>query len=293
MAACTAALVIGWGRGMNTAQALAVALIQGLSEFLPISSTAHLQLPHILLSWPSPGLLLDTALHLGTLAAVLLYFRRDLWGMVLAAGNALRHRRLCADSRLLLQLACATVPVMLVGFVAQASPAYRAWRQEPWSIALATVLFALLLWRADAQSRSRGAAQRLAADMTWRDAWIIGLFEIFALVPGASRAGVTLSAAFLLGLERRFAARFAFLLAIPVILAAVALELPMAYADRHSGGLAWGSVVMAALLAGGIAYATIAWFLHLVERVGLLPFVFYRLALGALLFWVAWSNGLP
>ena len=267
---------------MNTAQALVAALIQGLTEFLPISSTAHLQLPRILLGWPMPGLLFDVATHLGTLAAVLAYFRHELWAMAIAAGQALRRRRLCADSRLLLMLVCASLPVMLAGLAAHSSPAYRAWRQEPGLIALATALFALLLWRADALSRRREPARRPADKMTWRDALVIGLFQVCALVPGASRAGVSLSAGLLIGLERGFAARFAFLLAIPAIFAAAALELPTAYAAR-SGDEAWGVLAAATLLAGAVAYATIAWFLRLIERVGLLPFVAYRLGLGALL----------
>ncbi len=272
---------------MNTLQSLVMAVIQGLTEFLPISSTAHLQLPHLLFDWPASGLLFDVATHLGTLAAVLLYFRRELWRMAQAASHALYYRRLCADSRLLLMLACASLPVMLAGLAAQASISYQIWRQEPGLIALATALFALLLWRADVLNRRREAsARRCINDMSWRDALIIGLFQVCALVPGTSRAGVSLSAGLLLGFERSFATRFAFLLAIPVILAATALELPSAYSLRH-GEITWGTLAAATVLAGTVAYATIAWFMSLIERVGLLPFVVYRLALAALLGWLA------
>ena len=261
-------------------QALILAVVQGLTEFLPISSSAHLILPTLLLGWPDQGLAFDVAVHLGTLLAVLGYFRRDLVQLASAGWTGIKTRQMNAALGEIACLALASVPALLAGLCLGDRAA--ALRTLP-VLAATSIVFAVLLACAD----RRRAAPRAAARVSWRVALFIGVAQAFALIPGTSRSGVTITAALLAGLPRAAAARFSFLLSIPIIAGAAAL--------KTGEWLAAGDVVSAALLALAIAaaaltaYACIAVFLAWVERVGMLPFVVYRLLLGTLLFalWLA------
>lgn len=261
-------------------QALLLALVQGLTEFLPISSSAHLVIPSLVLGWPDQGLAFDVAVHVGTLVAVILYYRRDLLAMARACLPFNREPEAAGERRLVALLALATVPAVVAGLLGNAFIETHL-RSLP-VIATTTLVFGLLLGYAD-----RRTAPREAVALTWRIALLVGLAQAVALVPGVSRSGVTITAALLLGLSRQGSARLSFLMSIPVIAGAGLLKT----LDLLESPLTvdWGWLGVAALVAGVTAYACIRLFLDLLERVGLMPFVYYRVALALLLYamWMA------
>lgn len=265
---------------MGFVQIVVLSLVQGLTEFLPVSSSAHLILGGKLLGWIDQGLVFDVATHLGTLMAVLIYFRKDLLQMALSwarpdEGDDVRHHR-----KLLFCLAVASLPALMVGFLASALVEHHL--RDVRVIAWTTIGFGLLLWLADAV----GSRIRDLYHLSWKGALLIGLAQVFALIPGASRSGVTITAGRFLGLEPEAAARFSFLLAIPVVAAAGGYgALRVASGDAPIDWLQFSVAVVVAALAG---WACIAVFLALLKRVGLLPFVIYRLLLGVFLLWLAY-----
>jgi len=259
-------------------QALILALIQGLTEFLPISSSAHLVLPTLLLDWPDQGLAFDVAVHIGTLMAVLWYFRDDLLRLLRETLHATAERRVNGALAEVFCLALGTLPALVAGlFLSDFADDLRTLPV----LATTTILFALLLAWAD---RKPAAAEEPQA-VGWRAALFIGVAQAFALIPGTSRSGVTITAGLFAGLSRAAAARFSFLLSIPIIAGAGLLK-SLEWIDAP-GAVSWPLVTMATLVAAATAYGCIAVFLALVERVGMMPFVLYRLALGALLL-VVW-----
>lgn len=257
-------------------QALLLALLQGLTEFLPISSSAHLVLPSLLLGWPDQGLAFDVAVHVGTLLAVMLYYRRDLWSMATGCLSAAREGRQNSESRLVLWLALATVPACVVGF--WGGDLIESQLRSLPVIASTTLVFGLLLGWAEWRARRTGAPRPLTLVI----ALLVGLAQAFAPVPGVSRSGVTLTAGLLLGLSRQEAARFSFLLSIPVIAGAGLLKVLELLETGEA--VNWGQLSLAALASGLVAYACIGVFLRLLDRVGLMPFVWYRVALALLLY---------
>ncbi|WP_035516175.1 undecaprenyl-diphosphate phosphatase [Pseudohaliea rubra] len=265
---------------MEPWQAALLALVQGLTEFLPISSSAHLVIPGLVFGWPDQGLAFDVAVHVGTLAAVLFYFRRDLAELAVGTGSALVQRRLTVPAREVLALALGTLPVVLAGFLAGDFVEARL-RNLP-VIASTTLLFGLLLVAAHRASRRAGGTT-----VTLVAAVAIGLAQVLALVPGTSRSGITMTAAMLLGVGRTAAARFSFLLSIPVIAGAGLLK--VAQLASAPAAVPWLPLALAALLAGLCAYSCIALFLRWVDRIGLLPFAAYRVCLSLVLYalWLA------
>lgn len=261
-------------------QAALLALVQGLTEFLPISSSAHLLLPSMLLGWPDQGLAFDVAVHVGTLSAVILYFWRDLWTLTRGGWDALRSRQTNEHSREILYLAVATVPAVIVGFAL--NDVMDSLRSLP-VIATTTIVFALLLAYAD--RRVTGSPAKSVG--SWRVAIMIGCAQAIAPIPGTSRSGITITAGLLLGLSRHAAARFSFLLSIPIILGAALLKV----SDLLSADTAVDLplVLLGTAIAALSAYACIALFLRLIEAVGMLPFVIYRLLLGAVLCLLWWT----
>lgn len=258
-----------------------LALLQGITEFLPISSSAHLILVPVVTGWPDQGTEMDVAVHVGTLGAVLIYFRRDVIDILGGIANGLQGRRSSATD-LALKLLVATLPLLLVGAVLVLSGAVKLLRQ-PEVIAWATVLLALLLYFVD----RRAPTSRDIPALSFRGALLIGLMQVLALVPGASRAGVSITGARLLGIERTDAARFSMLLSIPAILAAggyAGFEL----AANGSSSLGWQALIAAAL-AFLAALASIAFLMRWVRTASYTPFVVYRLVLGAVLLW--WVYG--
>lgn len=265
---------------MDWFQALILALIQGLTEFLPISSSAHLILPSEVLGWPDQGLAFDVAVHLGTLLAVMAYYRRDIGAMLGGAGQAVAQQKMNEDLRLGLLVVLATIPAVVFGFLGD------DWIERELRsalvIAITTLVFGGLLWLADAY----GTRTKPLAKLGIAGALLIGFAQALALIPGTSRSGITITAALALGFRREEAARFSFLLSIPVILGAgllktkdlIELQVPVD----------WGLMALGAAVSAVTAYLTIVFFIRLLERVGMLPFVVYRLALGiALLVWLA------
>ncbi len=262
---------------MTLIQIAVLALIQGLTEFLPVSSSAHLILGNLALGWQDEGLAFDVATHVGTLLAALVYFRREWWDMTracLAPRGSDEDRR---NRRMAALVVLATLPALLVGGLA--SDLVQHYLRDVRVIAWSTIGFGLILWLADAV----GSRQRQVGDIRWRDALLIGLAQACALIPGASRSGVTITAGRFLGLGPEASARFSFLMAVPIIAAAgafAALEVL-----QGTAGIDWSQFLLAVVLAFAAGWLCIAAFLALLARVGLLPFVIYRLMLGAALLW--------
>ena len=259
-------------------QAVLLALMQGLTEFLPISSSAHLVIPSLVLGWPDQGLAFDVAVHVGTLCAVLLYYRKDLLQMARSWFPSLVGAPATDDSRLVWYLTLATVPAGLVGLLAGGFIEGNL-RSLP-VIATTTLVFGLLLGVADRRACVSGGSRPL----TLAIALLIGLAQAMAPVPGVSRSGVTMTAALWLGMDRQGAARFSFLLSIPIIGSAGALK-----AWELSQGdvpVDWFSLGLGVVVSGVTAYLCIAVFLRLLDRLGLMPFVYYRILLAAVLYYL-------
>jgi len=265
---------------MSLIQVIVLALLQGLTEFLPISSSAHLIIVPVMSNWQDQGLAFDVAVHVGTLSAVMWYFRTEIVNMSIDWFDSLAKRQLVGESRLAWAVIWATVPVGLAGLL---------WHdfidtqlRSPIVIAWATIGFGLLLWLADVS----GKRQRDEHTINWKDVLIIGCAQALALIPGTSRSGITMTAGLLLGLTRTAAARFSFLLSIPTILLAGGykgiklLEQP--------APVDWLSIILGILLSAITAYICIHYFLKLLDRLGMLPFVIYRLVLGMILLVIFW-----
>lgn len=264
---------------MELIQIIVLALVQGFTEFLPISSSAHLILAPHLFGYSDQGLPFDLAVHLGTLLAVVIYFRetlleiaRDWFASLPASAPG------TANSRLGWYIILATLPVMGVGVLIKDLVEHQL--RTPLVIAATTIGFgALLLW-ADKGFRHH----RRMESMTWKDALTIGLAQALALVPGTSRSGITMTAALMLGYSREAAARFSFLLAIPTILASVI----WVGKDLVTSDLAvnWTDLGLGVLFSFIAAILTIYLFLRFIERMGMAPFAWYRFALGAFILFV-------
>ena len=277
---------------MSVWQAIVLGIVQGLTEFLPVSSSAHLLVVPWLLGWESPGLAFDAALHLGTLSAVIVYFWRDLVAMALAFPRALQRPGAILRSdnpadvmpRLSLLIALATVPGLVAGLLAAETidAVYHPGGVAPDAVivAIAAALIALallLLWAERAARHVRGMAS-----LSLRDAVIIGLAQAAALIPGVSRSGATITAGLFRGLTRADAARFSFLLGAPIVAAAGAKGL----LDTLTSGLDAGQlgVFAVGLIASALAgFAAIWGLLRYLQRASTAVFIVYRIALGILL----------
>ncbi len=260
---------------MDPIQAAILAIIQGLTEFLPISSSAHLILPAQMFGWEDQGLAFDVVTHAGTLAAVMIYFRKDI-------ANLLSHWLVSftgeqtESSRLAWYIILATIPAGLAGLLF--NDIISTELRSTTVIATTTLIFGLLLWYADARPSER---KDLSA-ITWQLALMIGLAQMLALIPGTSRSGATITAALLLGFNRLAAARFSFLLSIPITAAAAGYETLTLV--KNPQPIDWWPLTLGAVLAFISAYACIHLFLKAIGRMGLMPFVIYRLGLAAVLF---------
>ncbi|MFW1677988.1 undecaprenyl-diphosphate phosphatase [Pontibacter sp. JAM-7] len=256
-----------------------LALLQGLTEFLPISSSAHLILPSQLLGWADQGLAFDVGVHVGTLLAVMVYFRTDLVQLLVAWCRGLTGQS-SAESRLAWWIIIATLPAVLAGVTF--NHLIETELRSILVIAATTLIFGALLGVADWCRTERRAMEQL----TLKDACIIGLAQAVALIPGTSRSGITITAGLLLGLKRQAAARFSFLLSVPVILGAGLLKtLDLVQAPEPQ----WSAVLMGTVIAGLSAYACIHLFLSWLDRIGMQPFVIYRMVLGMVLL-VVWMG---
>ncbi len=265
---------------METVQIVLLAVVQGLTEFLPISSSGHLILTPLLFGYELQSLAFDVAVHLGTLGAVMFYFRREIAAILLGMLASLRTRGVGnADARLGWMILVATAPLLVLGFPLKA--VLELLREDDQLVALViaatTIGFGLLLWWAD----RRGRRDRNEYALDWKAALIVGCLQAVAIIPGTSRSGITMTAGLLLGLTRRAASRFSFLLSIPTILLAGAIETKDLLAAP--GPVDWNALWMGATLSFVVAYLTIHFFLRFIERISMFPFVVYRLLLGGLI----------
>jgi undecaprenyl-diphosphatase len=263
---------------MDWLNLIVLAIVQGVTEFLPISSSAHLILVPQLFPWEDQGLAIDVAMHIGTLLAVMAYFHAEVRRMITGGINLLRGKP-DGDTRLLLQLALATVPVVIAGFLLRDIVATQL--RSPLLIASTTIGFGILLYVAD---RKGETSERALAGMTYKDALLIGLFQALALIPGVSRSGITMTAGLFLAFSRTEAARFSLLLSIPTTMAAGLLG---GYEIWKSGDTALqADALYAAVLAFFAALLAIWGLMAWLKNSSFTPFVIYRLILGAfLLFW--------
>ena len=258
-------------------QIIILAIVQWLTEFLPISSSAHLILVPKLSDWPDQCLAIDVAVHVGTLSAVVWYFRCEVIAMVRDWGISCVRRQQVGESRLAWAVILGSIPVAVFGLLLHDLVDTKL--RSPLVIAWATIGFGLLLWLADVIGRRVRDEHRLG----WKDVVVIGLAQAVALIPGTSRSGITMTAGLLLGLTRTAAARFSFLLSIPAILMAGAYQTLKLI---EQGQAEWLPLVLGSVLSAVTAYLCIHWFLKLLDRIGMLPFVIYRLLLGAGLLYV-------
>lgn len=269
---------------MGWFEAFVLAVVQGLTEFLPISSSAHLILPSQLFGWEDQGLAFDVAVHVGTLLAIIIYFRSEIIELFSAWSRSLVPRcELSSESqqqaRLAWLIVLATIPAGLSGLLFDDFISEHL--RSTLVIATTTIVFGLLLWVSD----RRGARSLTLNNVDVKSALVIGLSQALALIPGTSRSGITMTAALLLGFTRDAAARFSFLLSIPLIAAAGTLktkELLETGTDTQLQLIGFATIV--AFLS---AYICIHFFLTFLERIGFMPFVVYRLALGVILFVLA------
>ncbi len=262
-------------------QGAVLGFLQGLTEFLPISSSAHLIVIPWILGWSSLGLRFDVMVHLGTLLSVLIFFRGDWWRMIRHYASRLGGGPRRPAEPLSVALLLGTLPCVLVGHFF--FPVIKEYLRGPLVAATALALFALILFWAD----RRSGKDRSVEGIRWRDALFIGIAQTLAFIPGVSRSGVTVTAALLLGLKRPEAARFSFLLSAPVIALAGASELyslAAAEAAPGSAGLTFLLGVSCSFISG---FLCIKYFLRFLERRTLLAFVAYRLLLSAFIFALA------
>lgn len=260
---------------MDFIHAFVLSIIQGLTEFLPVSSSAHLILLPRVFGWEDQGLAYDIAAHFGSLAAVIIYFRQDLARIIQGGWYSVSGNGMTTDGRMFWYLIVASIPVGLFGYLIYdlVATAFR----NPVLLGYMNLIFAALLLLAD----KTGKRLRPQSGIGWRDAILIGLAQALSLIPGASRSGVTITAGLMLGLTRQAAARFAFLMAIPVLIMASGYQLYRIVTDATE--VDYGSFALVTVLSFFSALAAIHFFLKLLDRFGLTPYVVYRVGLGVVL----------
>lgn len=276
---------------MDWLQAVFLALVQGLTEFLPVSSSAHLILTSKILGWQDQGLAFDVAVHVGTLSAVLIYFRKEIIEMISAWTSSISGGQASANSRLAWAVIWGTIPVGLFGITLELFDVTETYIRPNaiLIIAITTIFFGLLL--AVAEKTYNGKSIEALKDeyqLSWKDVLTIGIAQALALIPGTSRSGITITAAALLGFTRTAAARYSFLLSIPAIVLAGGKK---GY-DLISEGAQfdWSFLVLGIVVSALSAFVCIHLFLKWLEKIGFMPFVWYRLALGIGLLVLYFSN---
>jgi undecaprenyl-diphosphatase len=260
---------------MRWYEAILLGIVQGLTEFLPISSSAHLRIVPALVGWEDPGAAFTAVTQIGTEAAVLLYFRHDIWRILRAwtLSFVRAEYRGGLETRMGWYVILGTLPIGVLGLLFE--DAIQTVARDLRLIATTLIVLGVILLVADRTASSSRGLERL--DL--RDGVLFGFAQALALIPGVSRSGAKISAGLFMGYTRAAAARYAFLLAIPAVLASGFFQLPDVTAP---GGPSMGITLVATVLAFGVGYASIAWLLRYVSTRSFLPFVVYRLALGAL-----------
>ena len=260
---------------MDTLQLILLSLVQGLTEFLPVSSSAHLVLLSEFLGEEDQGIIFDVGVHFGTLLAALVYFRSDLKKMIINLGS---HKLLSKENNLTTNLVIGVIPILLAGFLLRDLVNLHLRNSEV--IAYATIIFGIFLYTAQLR---KGKEDLDSVNL--KQALIIGLFQCLALIPGTSRSGITITAGLFLGLSATAASRFSFLLAIPTIGAIALAELiRISFIDITDNGTELSIALIISFL---VAYISIDMFLKLIDKIGFTPFVIYRLLLGGwlLIYW--------
>ena len=262
---------------MDTIQIALLAFVQGLTEFLPISSSGHLILTPLLFGYELQTLSFDVAVHLGSLGAVIFYFRRNLVSMTNAMLGSIGSRSMASrDASLGWMIVIATLPLVVFGLPLK--QVLEVLRHDDQLVALViastSIGFGFLLWYADI----RGKRKLDEYSVNWISALIIGCFQAIAIIPGTSRSGITMTAGLFMGLTRHAASRFSFLLSIPTIILAGTIATKDLLETPDS--IDWYALVLGALLSFVVAYLTIHFFLRFIERISMLPFVLYRFLLG-------------
>ncbi len=263
---------------MTALQIIVLAIVQGLTEFLPISSSGHLVLVPYLVEWTDQGLAFDVAVHAGSLLAVCVFFREDILGLMRGTGQVLTGNTRLPQANMALAIGLGTIPAAIAGLL------FASWIEvnlrEPSVIVYTLSGYGVLMAVAD----RIGKSERVIANVRIRDAVMIGCAQALALVPGTSRSGVTITAARMLGFKRQDAARFSFLLSAPVIfLAAVYKTYGLVTGEA---AVPWGELALGAGVSAIVAYLSIEFFMRFVGRIGLAPFAVYRIALAALILYV-------
>jgi undecaprenyl-diphosphatase len=266
---------------MTIFQAIIFGAVQGLTEFLPVSSTAHLILLPWFMGWPDPGLAFDVALHLGTLVALLIYFRADWLALIASAFGILRGRTQSPDARMAMLIVAATIPGAAAGvlFEHKVEDALRA----PQLIGLMLIVMALVLVVAEIV----GHRKKSLDDVSWADALGIGAAQAFAIVPGVSRSGSTITAGLFLSLKRDAAAKFSFYLSAPIIAGAVGKKM----VDILKSGLGIEQLmpfIVGIVVSGIIGYLAIAFLMRYLQTHNTFLFVYYRIALGIVVLLAFW-----
>ena len=270
---------------MDAIQAIVLGFVQGLTEFLPVSSSGHLRIVPAMLGWEDPGAAFTAVIQLGTMAAVLVYFRRDLWNIATAWLRELRlpYRRRSHEANLGWFIILGTIPIAIVGFIF--SDQIESGARDLYLIGSALILFSLVMLAAERY----GSHRRELAELNGRDGIFIGFAQALALVPGVSRSGATISAGLFRDFDRAAAARYSFLLSVPAVVLSGLFEL-RDVGDGDSASAA--ATVIATLVAFVTGYAAIAWLLRYLANHTLAVFVAYRIPLGILVIALAASGAI-
>jgi undecaprenyl-diphosphatase len=263
---------------MGWVEAVVLGIVQGLTEFLPISSSAHLRLVGELFGWDDPGAAFTAIIQIGTEAAVLLYFREDIWRIVVAwLGSLAGRRKGDPDARMGWLIIVGSIPIVVLGLLFQDD--IETTLRDLRIVAICLVAFSLILFWADRV----GAKTRELKDLTVPHGIGFGFAQAMALIPGVSRSGGTITAGLFLGYTRAAAARYSFLLAIPAVLGSGFFQAYEALTGDVAGeGVSWGPTILATVIGFGVGLTVIAWLLRYLDRGSFLPFVVYRVVLGLL-----------
>lgn len=263
---------------MGMTQLIVLAIVQGITEFLPVSSSGHLVLVPSIFGWTDQGLAFDVAVHFGSLIAVCVFFRRDIAALLRGVGAILTGNVRAADAQMVWYLGFGTIPVALVGLF------FAGWiaanLRDPMIVVATLTGYGILMALADRYASS----EKNITDVRIRDALVIGCAQALALIPGTSRSGITITAGRMLGIARQDAARYSFLLSVPAILLATIYEAVILITGDTP--VPWDNLALAALISAIVAYISIEFFMRVVSAIGLLPFAIYRILLAGIIVYV-------
>lgn len=278
---------------MDLFQAIVLGIIQGLTEFLPISSTAHLRIIPALLGWGDPGAAFTAVIQFGTLVAVLIYFYKDIVHITRSVVQGIVTRNILhnRDAMLGWMIAAGTVPIVIIGLTFK--HAIETSLRSLYIISASMILLALVLIVAEAITRKKiaaGASLKSLDALSWKDAIVVGLWQTVALIPGSSRSGTTITGGLFLGMKRETAARFSFLLSLPSVFAAGVLELVKQRQELFSADIGAVNLIVSTVIAGIVGYASIAFLLEYLKKHTTYLFIWYRIAVGVILLYLLWSG---